>query len=115
DLDGQLQRVDRVEAEAVGEERLVDVDLLRLDILQHERLHDHALQVVFDVAHDLKFAVRVSAIVRPRCRRKISSHASVIAPAFPPKAAGFMGGRRVTVRTALWEGTSYHGVPFPSA
>ena len=66
DLDGQLQRVDRIEAQSLGEQRGVDVDLLRFDVLEHERLDDHGFQFLFDFAHGFVLVRASLTSDRPR-------------------------------------------------
>lgn len=41
----ELQRIDRIEAQAFDEERRLRLNVFRLDVLQHEGLHDQVLEL----------------------------------------------------------------------
>ena len=49
-MDGEreLERVDRIQAQALDEERSLVFDFLRDDVLQHERFNDEPLEPILD-------------------------------------------------------------------
>jgi len=47
-MEGELEGIDRVEREATTEERGIGVDVVRLDVLEHQGLDDEMLELAFE-------------------------------------------------------------------
>src|SRR5262249_38196968 len=101
----ELEPVDRVEAEPLPEQRLVAVDILRLQVFEIERGDDQSLDIKLQVAHRCLDARRVSKCAASRRAAKARE---------APRRNGavFTRSSKTTRKAAGRSGISYQGSPF---
>src|SRR5262249_17340891 len=106
--DAELERVDRVEAEAVvGEERRVVADVLGLDLLAVQHVDHEALQVAQQIGH---------VIANRSTKNRSSASVRLRAPArsFATSAAGVTQASTSTSMRTTRGGHAYHFAPLVS-
>jgi len=86
----ELERVDRIEAQALDEQRRLALDLLGRDVLEHQRLHDEPLQLRLeptDRVHSCPFSHGhgVAAPAKRERNARVSLRAAITVDSLPSR------------------------------